>query len=300
MSAETRDSLDPAAVARLEPLELVARTLVEGFLKGHHFSAAKGASIEFAEHRPYAAGDDVRRVDWKAFGKTDRFYLKEYEDETNVRATMIVDASGSMAFGTAGITKARYAACLAAGIGYLLLAQRDAVGLAVAGAALRRYLPPKATARHLRGIFDALDAERAEGPTLLAACIHRVAERLRRRSLVVIVSDFLDDPREVVTAIAHLRHRHADVLAFHVLDPAEAEFPFKEWALFQDSEDPSARLRIDARQIRDVYLENLAEHLDVLRKGCAALEADYSVLTTRKPFDAALAAALDARSRRTK
>jgi len=300
MAADERETLDPAAAARLESLELVARTLVEGFLKGLHFSSAKGSSIEFAEHRPYVPGDDIRRIDWKTFGKTDRFYLKEYDDESNVRATIIVDASASMAFPLDGLTKLRYGVCLAAALGYLLLLQRDAVGLAVAGAGLREYIPPKATAQHLRGIFRRLESTQAEGATRLGDCLHQLAERAHARSLAVVISDFLDDPQSVLRGAAHLQHRGVETILFHVMDPVEEDFPFTGWTVFRDSEDPSTQLRLDARQVREVYRENLKEHLDLLRKGAAALKADYALLSTRKPFELALATYLDARSRRWK
>jgi uncharacterized protein (DUF58 family) len=297
--AEMRDFLDPVEVARLENLEIVARTLVEGFLKGLHFSPAKGSSIEFAAHRPYVPGDEIRRVDWRAFGKTDRFYLKEYEDETNVRATLFVDTSASMGFQSGEISKLRYATCLAAAVGYLLIGQRDGVGLALGGSTLTKYIPPKAMPQHLRGIFAALSEAQATGETHLADSIHHLAARLHTRSLAIIISDFLDDPRDVIASVAHLKHRHADAILLHVLDPAERQFPFTNWTVFQDSEDPSTSLRVDARQIRDIYQENLDEHLQILSKGCAALGVDYSLVDTGQPFEVALSVYLHARARRT-
>jgi uncharacterized protein (DUF58 family) len=298
MLAEARGALDPAAVARLASLELIARTLVDGFIKGLHFSPAKGSSTEFAEHRPYVAGDDIRGIDWKTFGKTDRFYVKEYEDETNARATLVVDASASMDFGTSGITKHRYAVCLAAAAGYLLLGQRDAVGLATVSSGLHRVLPPKATPQHLRGVLALLESEAPRGETRLAEALHLLAERLHPGSIVLVVSDFLDDPQRIMTSVAHLRHRRAEVLLLHLIDPAEVDLPFTSWTVFRDPESPGTRLRLDARQVRALYLENLAAHQDALRKGAAALEVDYAVLNTSQAFDAGLAAVLQARSRR--
>jgi len=270
---------------------------VEGFLKGLHFSARRGSSTEFIEHRAYAPGDEIRRIDWRTFGRTDRYFLKEYEDETNLRATLVLDASGSMGYASAGITKLRYATLLAGALGYLLLAQRDAVGLAIVGASLRRYIPPKATPRHLAGIFSALESVAPEGETRLAECIHGVAGLARRRSFIIIISDFLDEPASVLESIAHLR-RGSEALLLHVMDPAEEEFPFTGWTVFRDAERPGAKARLDARQMRDIYLENLAEHLSALRTGATALGADHAVVSTRRPFDDALAAYLDARARR--
>ncbi len=292
------DLLDPAAVARLGRLELVARTLVDGFLKGLHFSASKGSSPEFAEHRPYVPGDEIRRLDWRTFGRTDRFYLKEYDDETNVRGTIVVDCSGSMAFGSSGLSKFRYAACLAAALGLLLVRQRDSVGLVLAGAGILRHLPPKATPQHLRGILATLEATSPSGETALAACLHRLAGRLRSRSLVLVISDFLDDPDAIVGSLAHLRHRESDGILFHVLDPAEEEFPFTGWTVFRDIERPGSRFRIDSRQVRELYAENLARHVETLRKGCHAAEVDYERAGTKAPFEVSLARYLDARRRR--
>lgn len=298
MPGEARGLLDPAAVARLGSLELAARSLVEGFIKGLHFSARRGSSTEFAEHRAYVPGDEIRRIDWRTFGRTDRFYLKEYEDETNLRATLVIDGSGSMAYGSAGISKLRYGAYLAGALGYLLLSQRDAVGLAVVGSDVRRYIPPKATPQHLAGILALLEALSAEGETRLADCIHRLAGIVRRRSFVIIISDFLDDPESVIQSVANLRHRGSEALLLHLMDPAEEEFPFTGWTVFRDSESPSSRARLDARQVREAYLENLKEHIRVLRTGAAALGADHAVLSTRMTFDGGLAAYLDARARR--
>ncbi len=300
MAAALHEHLDPHTVARLESLELVARTLVQGFLKGLHLSASKGSSIEFAEHRPYVPGDDIRRIDWRTFGRTDRYYLKEYDDETNVRATLFLDASASMAFRSGEVSKLRYSVCLAAALGYLLFCQRDAVGLVVGGATIRKELHPRATARQLKGIFANLESTTGEGETRLGECLHLLAERIHPRSLVIVLSDFLDDPRSTLRGAAHLRHRGAEVLLFQILDPAEEDFPFTNWTLFVDSESPGRRVRVDARQLREIYLENLSDHIENLRKGATALEADYMLLNTGKPFEVALARYLDLRQCRGK
>jgi uncharacterized protein (DUF58 family) len=294
--AELRQYLDPRAVAQLDRLGVVARSLVEGFLKGLHLSPAKGSSIEFAEHRPYVRGDEIRHIDWRTYGKTDRYYLKQYDDETNLRATLILDASASMGFGSSGASKLRYASCLAAALGYLLVSQRDAVGLAVVDSGVRRYVPPKATAEHLTGLFSAMEESRAEGKTALGPVIHRLAERLAARSLAIVLSDLLDEPEEILAALAHLRHRRSEVMVFQVLDPAEIELPFNGWMLLRDPEEPSRELRLDARQARRIYQENLEAHLEALRRGCAAAKVDYTLLATAEPFETALARYLHARA----
>lgn len=290
--------LDPAALARIKSLEVVARTLVEGFIKGLHFSARKGSSTEFAEHRPYVPGDELRHLDWKAYGKTDRLYLREYEDETNLRATLVLDVSRSMAGPGGGVSKLRYGACLAAAVGHLLLGQRDAVGLALVGEKLERHVPPKATARHLKGLVALLEAVEPSGRTRLGPSLDAALARASPKGLIIVISDFLDDPAEILKAAAHVAHRGSDLLLLHLLDPVEAAFPFSGWTVFRDPEEPSRLLRLDAREVREIYRENLEAHIGTLRDGAAALGVDYSLVSTSEPFELALAAALLVRSKR--
>jgi uncharacterized protein (DUF58 family) len=303
VNAEIPDLLDPASVARIGSLEVAARILVEGFIKGLHFSSRKGSSIEFAEHRAYVPGDEVRRIDWRTFGKTDRFYLKEYEDETNLRGTILLDCSASMGYGSSspqgdGPTKLRYGQCLAAALGFLMVRELDAVGLLLFDAATRRYVPPKASAVHLAGVFGELERARPAGATALGEVLRSSAERVKRRGLVILISDLLDDPREVLRGLARFRHRLCEVLVFHVLDPAEREFPFTSWTVFRDPEPGGLRLRLDARQIRAAYRANLEAHLAQLKKGCGASGIHYTLLDTRTPFDQALARYLATRRHR--
>lgn len=296
--AELRDFLDPREVAQIANLQVIARKIVEGFLRGLHRSPKKGSSIEYAEHRPYVAGDDLRHLDWRSYAKTDRFYLKEFEDETNLRATLALDASASMDFGTTGITKLRYASCLAAAIAYLFLEQRDAVGLAVLDEDLRRFVPPKATAQHLAGVFDVIAESKGQGRTRVGHVLRLLAERVAARSLVVLISDLLDEPAEALAGISQLRQRGCEVVVLHTMDPGELELPFDTWMVFRDLEDPSLEMRLDARDMREVYLENLAAHRETLRKGCAAASVDYLFLDIREPFEEALGRFLHLRSRR--
>lgn len=295
--AELRAFLDPGTVARLDRLQVVARTLVEGFLRGLHLSPAKGSSVEFAEHRAYVPGDEIRHIDWRTFAKTDRYYLKQYDDETNLRGTLVLDASASMAFSSAGVAKLRYASCLAAALGYILLGQRDAVGLTVVDSTLRRYVRPKATAEHLAGIFTAMEETRAHGKTALGKVLDRLAERAHGRSLCLLLSDLLDEPQEILKGLAHFRYRRSEVIVFHILDPAEVELPFTSWMRFRDPENPEVTMRLDARRVRDIYRENLREHCDQLRRGCTAAGIDYVLVETREPFELPLARYLDTRSK---
>jgi len=292
------DLLDPALVAQIDKLEVVARRLVEGFMRGLHMSAAKGSSTEFAEYRPYVPGDDIRHLDWRLVGKTDRTYLKQYEAETNLRAVLIVDTSASMGFAATGLTKLRYASSLAAALGYLLHHQRDSVGLALVSNEVERFIPPRGTADHLTGIFRAMEETTPQGATALGDVLHTTAERIHTGSLVLIFSDFLDDPRSILSGLSHLRHRRSEVLAFHIVDPAEEHFPFDNWVIFEDMEHPGARVRLDAREVREVYLQSLWAHRDELRQECTAAEVDYLLLKTDTSFDVPLARFLQIRSRR--
>lgn len=294
---ELRDDLDPAAIARLGSLEVIAHTLVAGFLKGAHLSADKGSSVEFLSYRPYVQGDEIRRLDWRTFGKTDRFYVKDYQDETNLRAILVLDVSASMGFGSGEVTKLRYATCLAAAFGYLLVGQRDAVGLALIDSRVRELLRPKATPERLGVLFARLARLDAGGETRLAEAIDRLAGMLPRRSLVVLLSDLLDDPRAVLRSLGRLQHRGCDVLVLHLIDPAEESFPFNRWVRFRDSESPGVELRLDGRRVGDLYREKLAEHLDILGRGCRGTGIDHALVSTARPFAVALAAFLESRGR---
>ncbi len=290
--------LDPRHLCSLARLELVARTAVEGFLRGLHRSTLKGSSVEFAEHRAYVPGDEVAQIDWRAYAKTDRYYLKEYEDETNLRATLILDASASMAFASAGVTKFRYAQCLAAALGFLMVRQFDAVGLAVFDSRVRRFVPPRSSAVHLGWIYGELERAAPGGETGLAGVLRSSAERIHRRGLAVLISDLLDDPAAILKGLARFRHRGCEVLVFHLLDPAELEFPFKNWTVFRDSEPTGLRVLLDARQVRPAYLRNLEAHLEQIRKGCGSTNIEYCFLDTSVSFDRALARYLAMRRRR--
>jgi uncharacterized protein (DUF58 family) len=294
----SRDLLDPRALARIGRLEVVARTVVEGFLRGLHRSPSKGSSVEFADHRPYVPGDEVSHIDWRTWAKTDRLYLREYEDETNLRATIVLDASASMGFGSRGLTKFRYAQCLAAALEFLLVQELDAAGLAVFDSKVRRHILPRASAAHLSGILGELERTAPGGETDLGRVLASAADRLRRRSLAVLISDLLDDPRAVLKGLARFRHRSCEVLVFHVIDPAERDFPFTGWTAFRDIEKPGRKVRLDAGAIRPAYLAGLEAHLAGIRKGCGSTNIDYCLLDTGTHFDVALARFLAARARR--
>src|SRR5438874_5236275 len=221
------DRFDPSTLARYGRLSLIARLVVEGFLSGVHKSPYKGFSVEFAEHRQYYPGDEIRHIDWRAFGKTDRYYIKEYEEETNLKAHLLVDASGSMAFKGKNPSKFQFAQYVAASLAYLMLHQRDAVGLVIHDTRLRQMVPAKASSKHLLRIIRTLESTRPGGETELAPIWHDLAgHQLRRRGMVVILSDCFDDVDHLVKALRHFRHKRHEVLLFHILAPEEVEFPF--------------------------------------------------------------------------
>lgn len=289
---------DPSTLSRYGGLGLVARTLVEGFLTGVHKSPYKGSSVEFAEHRPYARGDDLRRIDWRVHGKTDRYYVKEFEEETNLRAYLLVDASGSMGYRGRGQSKFDYARHVAACLAYLMLHQLDAVGLATLDSRLRRFLPPRASAKHLLRILDVLERTEPGGETSLAPLWHELAgHQIRRRGLVVILSDCFDDVRELTLALKHFRHQKHEVLLFHVLAPEELEFPFHRPTQFQNLESMGDRRLIDPGRLRAAYLQRFAAFCRDLRERARGMGVDYQLLRTDEPVDRALGAYLARRRR---
>jgi uncharacterized protein (DUF58 family) len=293
-------SFDPSSLARYGHLTLVARTLVEGFLTGVHKSPYKGYSVEFAEHRQYYPGDEIRHIDWRAVGKTDRYYIKEYEEETNLKAHLLVDASGSMAYrGTNGTlpSKFDYARYIAASLAYLMLHQRDAVGLSLLDTRLRAFLKPKANSKHLLQVITTLEQAKAEGETALAPLWHQVANQVRQRGLVVILSDCFDQAPALLKALQHLRHRRHEVVLFHIVAPDEIEFPFKKWTQFRNLEVSGHKLLVDPNRLRREYLANFERYCQDLRQACNRTQVDYHLMRTDQPVDRALGIYLSRRHR---
>ena len=291
--------LDPALLARLGTLKLRVRAVTEGILSGLHRSPHHGQSVEFAEHKEYTPGDDVRRIDWKAYGKFDKYYVKQFEQETNLRCYLVVDASGSMGWrGAEGrLTKLEYAATLAASLGYLLVRQADAAGLVLCNEGVVRALPPAASAGHLAPLLDALEAAKAEGPTRLGAAVDWIVEHAPRRSAVVILSDLFDQDEQVLKRIAQLQRRKHDVTLFHVLDPAELEFPYQDPTLFLSPEDGRS-VEAHGRDVRAGYLEVFHAWLESVRRQAAEQDLDYTTCRTDRPLDEVLFPFLARRERR--
>src|SRR5271166_6494815 len=236
MSSPTTFRFDPTALAKYGRLSMVARTVVEGFLTGVHKSPYKGFSVEFAEHRQYYPGDEIRHIDWRVYGKTDRYYIKEYEEETNLKAHILIDASGSMGYRGEHLSKFQYAQYIAASLAYLMLHQLDAVGLVTHDTKVRQHIPPKANTKHLLRLIQLLEGTRPGGETSMAPIWHGLAGQLQRRGLVVILSDCFDQIGPLMHALRHFRHQRHEVLLFHILAPEEIEFPFRKMTQFRNLE----------------------------------------------------------------
>jgi len=293
-----RRFLDPEVVSHLGSMELIARLVVEGFIAGLHRSPFHGFSVEFSEYRPYNPGEPVGRVDWKVFAKTDRYYVKLFEEETNLRGTLLLDGSRSMDFaGAEGrVTKFRYASMLAAGLAYLLIQQQDAVGLITFDEKIREVLPPRSVRRHLYDLLSSIERNRPGGLTDVGATLHRAAEMTKRRGLVILLSDLLDEPERVLAGLKHFRHRGHEVLVFHVLDPLERDLDIRREVRLQDLET-GEQLRTQPWFIRREAGANVDAWIRQLENECRAHRIDYVPLTTDLPFDLALRRVLDRRAR---
>jgi uncharacterized protein (DUF58 family) len=280
--------LRPDVVSRLATMELRAHHVVEGFMTGLHKSPYHGFSVEFAEHRQYMPGDEIKRIDWKVLGRTDRYYIKQFEEETNLKAYLVLDASKSMDFKAEGsISKLEYASYLAAALAYLLIKQQDAVGLITYDEQVRKFIPPHSTKVYLQSILAELERTKAGKKTATGAALNLVAERLNRRGLVIIFSDLFDDPKEVMTALKHFRYNHHEVLLFHVLDPRERNFKFGRDAIFRDMESEE-EIMTQPYQIQRAYQQAMADFIGTYKKECREQRIDYVLLDTGMSFDKAL------------
>lgn len=285
-----RKYLRPETVSKISSLEMRARMVVEGFITGLHKSPYHGFSVEFAEHRQYMPGDELRYVDWKVYGRTDRYFIKQYEEETNLKAYVIIDASSSMRYASPGhVSKYEYAVSLAAALSLLMLRQRDAVGAAVYDTEMRSYLPPSSRPSYLQELLKMLAGsepqERSETGT--AQALGRFAERIKRRGLVIVLSDFFDTPEDVITALKGFRHKQNEVLAMQILDPLERTFDFGSDATFRDMET-GEEMVTQPYQIRKAYAEAMTDFTERLKRECREHRIDYALLDTSTPYDTAL------------
>ena len=286
-TTDYRKYLRPEVVSRLSRLDLVARLVVEGFITGLHRSPYHGFSVEFSEYRPYMPGDPLRHIDWKVWGRTDRYYVKQFEEETNLRAYLLLDCSGSMAYTSGEVTKLNYAMYLSAALSYLMLLQRDAVGLVTFDKKIRSFFPPRSVFSYLHVLLKEMDGLKCGGETRLSDTFHDLAERIKRRGLIIVLSDLLDKPEDVLTALKHFRHRKHEVIVFHILDPMERNFDFKKDTIFIDMET-GEKVQAQPWHIRSEYKEKMRGFLDHYKRECRQHRIDYVPSDTSQPFDTAL------------
>ncbi|MGB6045340.1 MAG: DUF58 domain-containing protein [Pirellulales bacterium] len=296
---ESRKYLDPQTLAKLHGLELRARRIVEGYVSGVHRSPYNGFSIEFAEHREYAPGDDLRYVDWKVFGRTDKFYLKQYEEETNLVSYLLLDTSESMLYQSDGaaLSKLEYAKCIAASLAYLVLQQQDSVGLVTFDSEIRALLRASSQPSNLKHLIHVMENSTAERKTATGPIFHDLAERLKKRGVVIILSDLFDNVQTMLTGLKHFRHRRHEVIVFQIVDPAEEDFPFRDTTRFNGMEQ-LPHVVTDPRSLRKAYQREFTNFQQSVRMGCRAQNVDYVKIRTDAALDVALSAFLSARAMR--
>jgi uncharacterized protein (DUF58 family) len=287
---------DPEGLARVGHMELVARQVVEGFLTGRHRSPYHGFSVEYLDHRPYTPGDDLRGIDWKILARTDKYHVKLFEDETNLRAHILLDCSKSMAFQSGGVSKLTYGSYLTAALAYLMLHQNDAVGFVLFDSEVRQYLPPKARPTQFRRVLELLDHSHSREDTDVGAVLHDIAERIHRRGLVIVISDLIDDEAKIANGLQHFRHNNHEVIVFHVMDEAELTFPYDRLTRFKDMEG-AGRLVANPKNLRNRYLARIGTFIDTLKTACFERGISYNLANTKEPYDHFLAAYLEKRAR---
>ncbi|NWF90977.1 MAG: DUF58 domain-containing protein [Ignavibacteriaceae bacterium] len=297
LSSDYKKFLNPGIVSKLKSLELRARLVVEGFIVGLHKSPYHGFSVEFTEHRPYMQGDGLKDIDWKIFGKTEKFFIKQYEEETNLRSYILLDTSKSMDFASAGnVRKMEYAETLSAALGYLMVEQKDAVGLALYAEKIKKFLPPKATKSYLLEIFKQLAIIKPSDQTHTAEALNSLAEKIKRRGLVIIISDFFDDVESIIKSLKHFRYKNNEVIVFQILDPIERSFAFGSDAVFKDLETME-ELTTQPYQIQKAYGEAMNQFIQSIKRECINSNIEYNLIETSMPYDKALLSYIQKRSK---
>lgn len=294
---EIKKFLDPSVISKISSLELRARLIVEGFLLGLHKSPYHGFSIEFSQHRPYMQGDSPKDIDWKVYGKSDRFYVKQYEEETNLKSYILLDVSRSMTFASEGrIPKLEYASQLVASLSYLMIKQKDAVSLSIYADQIKKYLPPNSSRIYLKEIISVLSKIVPDSNTNTSFCLNQISDKITKRGLVVIISDLFDDPIKVISAIKKFRFYKNEVIVFQILDPAERNFSFQRDAIFKDLET-GEEITTQPYQIQKSYRDAMDTFLNKIKSECLRNGVEYNLIDTSTPFDKALFTYLQKRSR---
>jgi len=298
MPLAMEEYLRPDVIQQVQRLDLKARFIVEGFISGLHSSPFQGFSVEFSEHRKYTPGDDIRQIDWSVYAKTDRYYIKKFEAETTLECHLLVDCSKSMGYAAGGrMTKMDYSICLAAALGYMMVHQQDSVGLVTFDEKVRTFLPPKSSMAHLTNILGTLARTAPAAGTNLASAIHEVAERVRKRGLIILLSDLLGDQEEVIDALHHVKFRGHDLIIFQVLDHSEVDFDFDGQVRFEEPESGD-HINADPQAIRAAYQAELQAFIDEYRRQCLSVRADFVTVDNSMTFDKALVEFLAQRQRR--
>jgi uncharacterized protein (DUF58 family) len=300
MEQETRDFrkyLLPSVISKINSFEIKARLIVEGFMVGLHKSPYHGFSVEFSEHRPYLQGDNIRDIDWKVFGKSEKYFIKQYEEETNLRSYILLDSSASMNYKSDGnVSKFEYASTLAAALAYLMIKQQDAAGLTLYSDKIIRNFPPKASRAYLTQILKGLSQEEASSKTRTAECLNSIAEKIKRRGLVIIISDLFDEIDSVLSALKHFRYQKNEVVVFQILDPSERRFSFGRDAVFHDMETEE-EITTQPYQIKKAYIEAFEEFINRIKSECLNSNIEYNLIETSTPFDKALFSYIQKRSK---
>ncbi len=301
MAEDTKETtfkyLDFDTLSQIHNMQLLAKTVVQGFILGLHKSPFRGFSAEFAEYRQYVPGDEIRYLDWKLYGKTDRYYIKQFEAESNLSCHIVLDKSASMSYGSGSVTKLQYGCYLAASLAYFMMMQRDAMGLVLFDTEVRSMLPPRSRMTHLHLVLAELENLSPGGGTEAKKPLHDLAEGIKRRGLIVMISDLFDEPDNILSGLQHFRFLGNDVILFHIVDPAELKFPFDQITEFIDPETEEHILTVP-QHVRRNYLDEMEEFYGVYRQGCADLKVDYRLFDTSTPLELALSEYLFQRSRR--
>ena len=278
---------DPVTLSKIATMELRARLVVDGVLSGIHKSPFKGSSIEFLEHKEYSPGNEIKHIDWKVHARTDKYYIKQFEEETNLKCYIFLDTSGSMGYKSTGISKLEYAATLAASLSYLLLNQSDLVGLISFGDKVMQYIPPRSRITHLHVLLNALTELKTSGKSNISGILNEFVEKIGRRSLIVIISDFLDDTQKIIHQLKYFQVKKNEIILFHILDPYELTFPFETTTYFESMED-NRRILAEPKSIKERYLAELNRYLEQFKHFCFENRIDYWLINTTTPLDEAL------------
>ena len=297
LNSDYKKYLNPSVISKLNSLELKARLVVEGFMVGLHKSPYHGFSVEFTEHRPYMQGDSLKDIDWKVYGKTEKFFIKQYEEETNLKSYLLLDTSRSMTFASEGnISKLEYATTLVAALSYLMLKQQDAVGLTLYSDKIDKYYPPRANRTYLQELLKSLGEITSSDKTNTASCLNLIAEKIKRRGLVIIISDFFDDVSSILSALKHFRYQKNEVIVFQVLDPIERSFAFGKDAIFKDLESGD-EITTQPYQIQKSYKVAMEQFITKIKNECLNSNIEYNLIETTVPFDKALFSYIQKRKR---